>query len=325
MSTVVTSPAIGERSQRSGLQRAWLALRVLVPVAVVIYLAATVPLRETLGALRSIRPQVLAEATAVAMCGMLMAAWRWRLVFTACGMVERPGIVQLLRLHLIGFFYNTFVPGGVGGEVVRAIAIRPLFGDRGFAGALGLVMLERVLGLAGMLILVAGTFSLFPLGQIPNVMLFSTIGLCAAAAAVFGIATASRIARFLPGPLARLAAALPTVHHVRPFLGALVLSVGTHAAGVVMGHLLMVSLAGHVSITDSLVVMPLIGSSQYFPLSVGGVGIREATFVLFYGLVGVEKPLALAASLANTGVFWTVAALGGVLQILRPLRVDARR
>lgn len=325
MSTVLTSPAVAERPPRSGLQRAWLALRLLVPVAVVGYLLSTVPLHETLVSLRSIRPQVLAEAAAIALAGMLMAALRWRLLFTACDMAERPSIAQLLRLHLIGFFYNTFVPGGVGGEVVRAIATRPLFGERGFAGALGLVMLERVLGLAGMLILVAGTFSLFPLGQIPNVMLFSTIGLCAAAAAVFGIATASRIARFLPGPLARIAGALPTVRYVRPFLNALALSVGTHCAGVVVGHLLVVSVAGDVAFTDSLVVMPLIGAAQYFPLSVGGVGVREVSFVLFYGLVGVPKATAFAASLAYTGVFWSVAALGGVLQVLRPLGVQTRR
>lgn len=324
MSSVVTSPAIETTPRRSGLQRAWLALRLLVPVAVVGYLLASVPLHETLSSLAAITPRVLALALAVALLGMVLATLRWRLLFTACGIAERPGFGQLFRLHLIGFFYNTCVPGGVGGEVVRAIATRPLFGARGFAGALGLVMLERVLGLAGMLILVAGSFSLFPLGQIPNVMLFSTIGLGIAAAAVFGIATASRIARFLPGPLARLAAALPTVERVRPFLFALGLSVLTHCTMIVTGHLLVGSLAEHVRFTDSMVVMPLIGASQYFPLSVGGVGVREAAFVLLYGLVGVQKPVALAASLASTGVYWAVAAIGGLLHLMRPLRIDAR-
>ena len=42
-------------------------------------------------------------------------------------------------------------PGGVGGEVVRAIATRRALGERGLTGALGIVLLERTFGAAALL------------------------------------------------------------------------------------------------------------------------------------------------------------------------------
>jgi uncharacterized membrane protein YbhN (UPF0104 family) len=69
-------------------------------------------------------------------------------------------------------------------------------------------------------------------------------------------------------------------------------------------------------------VMPLVGAAQYFPLSVGGAGVREATLVLLYGMVGVAKPAALAGALAFAAVTYAIAAIGGVLHALRPLKVE---
>jgi glycosyltransferase 2 family protein len=298
-----------------------LALRFFVPALVFAYLLYTVPMGETVASLKAIPVPAAAQGLGIGMLGMLAAALRWHCLFTACAIADRPSLLQLYRLHLIGSFYNIYLPGGVGGDVIRAIATRPLFGERGIAGALALVMLERALGFSGMLIVVALTFSYFPLGEIPNVMLWSAVGLCVGAVAVVAIATGARVARFLPGPLARFAAALPTVVKIKPFAAAVVLSVVTQASVILVGHVLISSLS-QVTLKESMVVMPLVGAAQYFPLSVGGAGVREATLMLLYGMVGVAKPAALAGALAFAAVTYVIAGLGGILHVLRPLRVD---
>lgn len=293
--------------------------RFVFPVALLAYLLTKVPVDETLAALRSIPPRALVATFVIGNLGVFIAAVRWRLLFAACGIRERPSALLLYRLHLIGQFYNAFLPGGLGGDVVRAIATRKILGPRGLTGALGVVFLERTFGAAALLILVAATFSMFPLRQIPNVTLFSAIGLCAAVAVVIGIASGPRIARFLPAPLGKIAASLPTIQAFRPFVAALVLSLVTQSTVIVVGHLLLASLTDQVAFTDSCVILPLIGASQYFPLTVGGAGVREAAFVLLYGMVGVAKPIALATSLAYAGVLYAISAVGGLLHALRPL------
>lgn len=309
----------GERTDPGVRRRAWLWLRLVLPVCAFAYLFSIVPVRE-LGASMA---QVSLPAVGIALCtctgGILLAAIRWRALFFACGTPDPPRLSSLFRLHMIGLFYNTYLPGGLGGDVVRALATRKNLGARGLPGALALVLLERALGLSGLLVLLATSFACFPLAGVPNVMLWSALGLAGAFATVVGITFGRRLARFLPGPLSRLASSLPGIESLPQFSLALSLSVATQCAAVITGHVLIASIAGQVSWKDSLVVLPLIGAAQYFPLTVGGAGVREAAFVLFYGLVGVSKVDALAASLLCAGVQYAVAAAGGVLHLASPV------
>jgi glycosyltransferase 2 family protein len=302
-------------------QRVMLALRILIPLVILGYLLSVVPLRDTLASLKAIPPWAFGAGLAIGLSGILVAGWRWQLLFAACGIRERPSVLTLFRLHLVAMFYNSFLPGGVGGEVVRGVAIRQVMGSRGLPGALAIVLLERTLGAAGLMFLVASTFALFPLGDFGNVVLWSGIGLCVAALAVACIVNGARIAGFLPAPLAKVAAGLPTIEAHKPFAAALALSVVTQSAFIFLGHVLLSSITS-VRFTTSMVVMPLIGASGYFPLTVGGAGIREYAFVKLYGVVGVAEHDALAASLACAAIIYTVAGIGGIVHALSPLTIE---
>jgi hypothetical protein len=308
-------------ARRKLLQRLILMLRILIPLVILGYLLSVVPLRNTLASLKAIPPWAFGAALAIGLSGILIAGWRWQLLFAACGIRERPSVLTLFGLHLVALFYNSFLPGGVAGDVVRGVATRQVMGSRGLPGALAIVLLERTLGAAGLMLLVAGTFALFPLGDFGNVMLWSGIGLCVAALAVACIANGARITRVLPAPLAKVTARLPTIEAHKPFAAALALSVVTQSAFIFLGHVLLSSIT-RVRVTDSMVVMPLIGASGYFPLTVGGAGIREYAFVKLYGVVGVAEHDALAASLACAAIIYTVAAIGGIVHALSPLTIQ---
>jgi uncharacterized membrane protein YbhN (UPF0104 family) len=71
--------------------------------------------------------------------------------------------------------------------------------------------------------------------------------------------------------------------------------------------------------SDSIVILPLANALQFFPLTIGGAGVREAAYVVLYGLAGVPKPKALAASLAVGALAYAVNALGGVWHLFQPL------
>jgi len=301
-------------------RRAWLALRILLPVGVFAYLLTIVPLAELASSLRKVSPFAVAGALFVGLVALAVAAVRWRLLFRACGITARPRIRDLFRLHLVGYFYNSYLPGGLGGDVIRGVATQGLMAERGLPGALAIVLLERTLGLSGLLILVAVSFSFFPLKGVENVVYFSVLGLLATAAVVVAIAVGSRIAPRLPKPLGRQMARLPTIRSVPHFVAAILLSVVTQASGVVVsGHLLAASITKGIAFTASLGVLPLIGAAQYFPFTVGGAGVREAAFILFYGIVGVNRADALATSLAFAGTQYALAAVGGIVHAIWPL------
>jgi uncharacterized membrane protein YbhN (UPF0104 family) len=324
MSSVESPERVSAASDRSRMiARAFMLLRVLVPTVAIAVLLRVIPLQQVLASMRLIRTSALFESAAAIVLSTLLATVRWRIVFKACGLDTKPRYLELLRAYWIGVFYNTYVPGGLGGDVVRGVATRRVVGPGGLPVALAIVLLERTLGFSGMLILVVSGFALFPLPGIPNVMLFSVLGLCVAVAAVVVIASGPRIARFLPAPAARIASSLPTIASLPLFLVALGLSVLTQLCGVVVGHVLISSINTHVAWSDSLVILPLVNTSQYFPLTIGGAGVREAAFVVAYGMIGVAKPDALAASVTLAAVQYATNALGGVLHAIRPLALEA--
>jgi uncharacterized membrane protein YbhN (UPF0104 family) len=185
--------------------------------------------------------------------------------------------------------------------------------------ALAVVLLERLLGLAGLITLVAIAFLVAPLRVIPHIMAWTAFGLFGAAVAVAVLVSARRLAPYLPGPLARIAAMIPAIESAPLFAIALGLSVFTQLGGVICGHLIVSSIDPRVSWGQSLAVLPLINAAQFFPLTIGGAGVREAGFVLLYGMCGVAKSDALAGSLVLGAAFHIVNASGGVMHALRPL------
>lgn len=306
--------------QRSPLlKHLFMVLRFAIPLAALVYLFSRVPLARVLTSMRKTQPSAVAIAVVVALISMLLATVRWRILFTACGTGAKPRFWTLFRVYWICIFYNTCLPGGVGGEVVRGLATRRAVGERGLPNALGIVLLERALGFTGMLMLVVLGFALAPLPGFSNVMLWSALGICIAIGSVVGIVSGRRIAPLLPGPLRRIAAALPTITSAPLFLVALALSLVTQFCGVVAGHAIVSCIAPKVTAMDSLVILPLVNALQYFPFSVGGLGVREGAFIKLYGFVGIAEEDALAASIVVGFIQVAVSAVGGVLHAMRPL------
>ena len=91
----------------------------------------------------------LAVAFVLYGCGFFLAAVRWYLLLRYI-QVFLP-LVVVVRLAMIGQFFNLFVPGGVGGDLIKMVYLRKEAGDR-YPEALLTVLLDRLLGLAGLLL-----------------------------------------------------------------------------------------------------------------------------------------------------------------------------
>lgn len=318
-----TPPAASIAKAPSRARRiAWLVVRIGVTIGAFVYLLSIVDLHDLAAAFGRLSAGAMVAAIALTATNILVASYRWRVLLSAYGAPHRPPFLRLTRLYFVGFFYNTFLPGAVGGDVVRGVATREAFGATGMASALTVVFVERVLGLSGLLLLSAIVFGLHPMAHVDGIFVWGAVGLAAAFATVIGIAAGRRLSGVLPGFLGRLAASLPAIHSFRHFFLALVLSVGTQSLVALTGHVLIASLDAHVGVADSLVIVPVAAAAAYFPITVAGAGAREAAFVHLYGAIGVARPVALAASLLLLGAQLIVAAFGGLLALAPVSRGD---
>jgi uncharacterized membrane protein YbhN (UPF0104 family) len=312
-----TRPARGEKRRR--LFR-W--GRIGVTVAAVAYLASRVDPANVVSAFKRLSPTAALIAVTVVFIGLLCGMVRWRLLLRAYGAIDIPSWPRVAHLYFVGHFYNTYAPGGVGGDVIRGVAGRKAFGDLDWASAtsgVAVVFIERVIGVSALLVLAAGAYLLRPIPGMEGVGLWAGLGLAAAATALIGIALAPRLAPYLPEKLGKPLRALPRLYSWWPFLVSVLLSLVIHSINITAGHVIVHSLEPSVTFAESAVVMPLIGASAFFPLTVGGAGVREAAFALLYGTVGVPEATAYAASLAFWATQLITAAIGGVINLVVPL------
>jgi hypothetical protein len=312
-----SAPAEHEVADRalSGKRHALRVLRVVVTLGAFAYLASVVELQELLGAFARVPASAFLEILAWFSFALWTGAFRWGLLMTTYGAPRRPGAARLLRLYMVGFFYNTFLPGGVGGDVVRGVATREAFGDGGATAGLSVVLVERVMGMTGLILLVAGVTLLHPMQGVPAAHLLGLFGLLGAAGAVLALIFARRLAPALPGPLGRLAAMVPVPQRWSPFFVVLVFAVVAHLAGALGGHSLISAMAPGVELSQSLVIIPVALASQFVPITVSGAGVREAAFVTLFGAVGVPEGAALATSLGMWGCQLALAGIGGVMSL----------
>jgi uncharacterized membrane protein YbhN (UPF0104 family) len=313
----------GERRSSGEKRKLYLKWgRIAVTVAAVGYLASRVDPADVAAAFRRLSPGAALFAIAVVLFGLFCGMVRWRLLLRAYGAIDIPSWARTAHLYFVGHFYNTYAPGGVGGDVIRGVAGRKAFGQLNWASAtsgVAVVFIERVIGVSALLVLAAGAYLVKPIPGMESVGLWAALGLAAAAAALIGIAIAPRIAPYLPDKLRKPLEALPRLYSVWPFFVAIFLSLIIHSVNIVAGHAIMHSLDPSVTFAQSAVVMPLIGASAFFPLTVGGAGVREAAFAALYGTVGVPEATAYAGSLSFWATQLISAGIGGIINLVVPL------
>jgi len=271
-------------------------------------------------AIGRVRPIVFIMAVAMMTGGLLIGCFRWRMLLVAYGAPYKPPLSRLGFLYMVSVFYNNFLPGAVGGDVVRGVVTKEAFGERGMASALTVVLVERSLGLAGLLCLSATVLAFYPLPNVPNLTPWAVLGLCGAAAGVGFVAAGRRFADRLPGRIGDLASQLPRVERPSSFVWALALSVAIHAMVALVGYVFLHAQSPAVRVEDAFVIVPVAAATAFLPFTVGGVGAREAAFVLLCGAaLEMDAPSAIAASLLLWASQLVLGVVGGVAQLIYPL------
>ncbi|MEM8605545.1 MAG: lysylphosphatidylglycerol synthase transmembrane domain-containing protein [Myxococcota bacterium] len=300
-------------------------LRISVTVLAFAFVATQVDLEQVGTVLLSLPASSFVAAIAWVSLSIGFGTLRWRALLRAYGAPQPPSVPRLFRLYLIGLFYNSFLPGAVGGDVVRGVATREAFlGDKvkSTAGGIAVVIVGRVCGLAALLSLSLGSLLFLPAPEFRGSVWVALAGLASIALGVAVLWQAAEVADRFSGAFGRLLSLIPRLVHGRWLARALGWSVAAQMANVGAGHAIVSALAPDVTLLDSAALIPLVSASAFFPLTVSGAGVREVAFATLFGLVGVSAVKAYAASLGYWASQLVVAALGGVLTLVGSVGID---
>lgn len=78
---------------------------------------------------------------------VLVASLRWKLFIN---LVEKVSLLKVFQLNLVGYFFNFFIPGGVGGDIVKALELSKN-NQATKSQALSTVFSDRIFGLFSMI------------------------------------------------------------------------------------------------------------------------------------------------------------------------------
>lgn len=239
-----------------------------------------------------------------------------------------------LLYSFVGWFFSNVAPSTVGGDVFRGVQLSRVGMSRGAAARL--VVAIRVLSFTTLVIVM---FTGFPialkwLSNPRDVFLLGSV-LVAAAGATLALFVLAHVAARIPAierwaffrRLERIAGdfrmlLVPSLLIAIAWLAALVqhlLRVATLAclaAGLGLGIPFSVLFA----LTPAALLMSML------PISLGGWGVRELTFVYFLGAAGIGAEAALSLSIAFGLLRVIVGAIGGIAWVVvndDHFRVDA--
>ncbi|BCD62007.1 glycosyltransferase 2 family protein [Nitratiruptor sp. YY08-26] len=209
--------------------------------------------------------------------------------------------LEALRLYYVGMFYNLFLPGGIGGDGYK-IYLLQTHHKCGYKNLVAATLLDRLSGLVALLFLAAllwlgSSFAKF--SELLNLLAIATALL---AYPVFLILHKKLFAKFM------------TYIVATTLLGLLVQLLQVASAYTILKALHVES-----EMVDYLTLFLISSIVAVLPLTIGGVGAREFTFLYGLKIIGKEPSTGIAMSFLFFLITLISSAIG-ILFIHKPLR-----
>lgn len=278
------------------------AARVSVGGGVLVVLAARVGAGPFLHGLLSLDAPTTGVAIVLYAVATCAAAWRWRTIAARLGLALRRSTA--VGMYYRSQFLNTLLPGGVVGDVQRAVAHGR--STESVGAATRAVVLERTVGQAVQLALAVLVVPMS--GAAFGGFLFPAIGFGLAVLAALAVPalaatlTSARVRHALRHEMDELRAGLGSVAVTAQAVAASVVVVGCHLAiFAIAASAVGASVPAMGMLTLAFVVM----LAASIPLNIGGWGLREGVAAWAFAMAGVG---------ASAGV--SAATLYGVLAII---------
>ena len=265
------------------------------------------------------------------------AAFRWGVLLKVQKI--HLSLPRLLGLFFIGMFYNQFLPGGTGGDIMKSYYLLKETPDKK-AGALLAVVFDRFIGLVA---LVAITVTLLGLRYDFLVQTTETRNLLWLLLSLLGTSVLTLISTFVisgfnlfhslpekfPGrdKLIEISAAYHLyAHHWRATLVAFGASLVAHMFTFATFLCAAYALGAPVPVVNFFAVMPVERTISALPISFAGIGLREKVLqIMLSSLCGVPEAKAILIGSLSFLIILVCCLPGAIVYLFyKPSRGVAR-
>ena len=105
-------------------------------------------------------------------------------------------------------------------------------------------------------------------------------------------------------------------HHKRIIAVSLFISLIIQSISPLTLFIIALAMGLKINIIYFFVFLPIIGAIMLLPISIGGLGLREATSTFFFAKAGIATHTAITISLLNSFFIFAGGSLGGLIYVL---------
>ena len=284
---------------------------------------------------RPVHVAPLLLATVICIIGLFITFMRWHFLVRAIGLPFSR--YNAIRLGLVGYYFNTFLPGAIGGDIVKAYAIARESSKR--TQAVATVVIDRIIGLWALIWFVAIIGSVFWLlddpilnnSRLMAIVLFTVIFVGASMMIWFGLGFLSedlafRIAGRL-GKVRKIGGSLAELWRTcwmyrkqsRAVLIAVLMSLVGHMCWVLVFHYSVQAFESPNpavdigSLPEHMIIVPVGMTVSALILVPGGIGVGEAAYGELYKILGKPEVNGIVGCMSQRVIFFGLGLIGYIL------------
>jgi uncharacterized protein (TIRG00374 family) len=284
------------------------------------FLLSKIGIQTIINNIRMLSPGAFIAAVGIYIAATYLSSRRWNLLIPQDMKTKR-----LFSLYMIGSFFNTYMPGIIGGDAVKAYYLSKVLKENNSTShtpysslsiAIASVFMDRYIGFSALL---AISIIAFPFGfkylevtHVKWVMPMVLVAFISGSIIVFKFRLGERV-KFI----SRIYEYFQIYSRENGVLfKAFLYSVVIQMSGIIAIYILSKGISLNISFLSLVIFVPIIILISFIPVSISGIGLREGSFVIFLGTIGVPSDLAMTLS-----IVWflsvVVASLWGLFEYLR--------
>ncbi len=252
----------------------------------------------------------------------VVSALRWKQLLIFDG-AKSLSVKYLVSLYFIGAFFNNFMPTSVGGDVYKMFQLGKKLKSKsqGFSST----FMERFTGIMALVVIsyygLIRTMS-FWVGVLPQGIRSNSLLVIMFKMGLFsGFWITTIVGFFSLGFLAQKISIVQKVYDAlmayksqqKVLLIAFLTSFIVQFFAIFTQYFILLSLGINVPISYAIFILPVITLAGFFVPSLNGLGVQDALYISFLGMVGISGSLALSASMVYHFTRLLISLIGGVL------------
>ncbi len=297
-------------------------LKILITIGLFYYLFKTkVPLNEVIQNIKNLNIVYIIIIILFFLLYYLVFSLRWNFLLKA-QKIEISKARSYLYI-IISFFFNNFLPSGLGMDMIRSAYAG---GKKNFEKALGASIMERILGMIGMMLIgITAVFS----GKAEFVKLsILYIGLILVIALIYYLLTSLKVfwlkEKLLSIKFLNLGDSIRKFYRAfkiyknkrKTILVGIGYSILVQVLIILINYFIAEGLTISIPIFALIAYIPIITVISLIPITINGLGLREAAYVYFFCLLNITEGQAMSLSLVFFITSVIASCAGGIVFVL---------